>query len=269
VRPILLLRLAGLSQLHLTWRDGLDVAIVAVIIYNLLLLIRGTRAVQMIFGLLAILAVYWTAVLLRLPTLRGVLREILFYLPFAIIVLFAAEIRRALQQFGRNPLLALFSGSPPSALVTDLVLAAASLSSKRIGALIVLERRDGLKTYIENGVRLDAAVTYELLVNIFVPGTPLHDGAVIVSGGRVASAASFLPLTQRSEVPKEYGTRHRAALGISEETDALVIVISEERGTIGLARGGELADGLDGKSLREALGRALHPAPEPEPEAAS
>jgi diadenylate cyclase len=242
-----------LGHYHLTWRDVLDIAIVAVVIYNLFLLIRGTRAIQMILGLLVILTVYWLAVLIKLPTLRGVLKEVLFYLPFAIIVLFAAEIRKALQQFGRNPFLAFFSGSGAEDVVSDVVLAATSLSSKHIGALIVIERRDGLKTYIENGVRLDAAISYELLVNIFVPGTPLHDGAVIVSGNRVASASSFLPLTQRSGLPKEYGTRHRAAIGLSEETDAVVVVISEERGSISLARDGLLTDGLDGKSLREAL----------------
>lgn len=242
-----------LARLHFTWRDAVEILVVALIIYNLLLLIRGTRAVQMILGLLAILAVYWFAVLLKLPTLRGVLKEVLFYLPFAVIVLFAAEIRRALQQFGRNPLISLFASTHTDDLVTDVVLAATSLAAKRVGALIVIERRDGLKTYIENGVRLDAIVSYEILVNLFVPGTPLHDGAVIISHDRLASASSFLPLTQRTGLPKEYGTRHRAAIGISEETDALTIVVSEERGTIGLARDGQLTDGLDGKALREIL----------------
>jgi diadenylate cyclase len=250
---------------HLTWRDALDIAIVAIVIYNLFLLVRGTRAIQMILGLLVILTVYWIAVFLKLPTLRGVLKEVLFYLPLAIIVLFAAEIRKALQQFGRNPFLAFVSGSETQDVVSDVVLAATSLSAKRIGALIALERRDGLKTYIENGVRLDAAISYELLVNIFVPGTPLHDGAVIVSGNRVASASSFLPLTQRTGLPKEYGTRHRAAIGLSEETDAVVVVISEERGSISIARDGLLTDGLDGKSLREALAHLASRAPEVAP----
>jgi diadenylate cyclase len=250
---------------HLTWRDALDIAIVAIVIYNLFLLVRGTRAIQMILGLLVILTVYWIAVFLKLPTLRGVLKEVLFYLPLAIIVLFAAEIRKALQQFGRNPFLAFVSGSEAQDVVSDVVLAATSLSAKRIGALIAIERRDGLKTYIENGVRLDSAISYELLVNIFVPGTPLHDGAVIVSGNRVASASSFLPLTQRTGLPKEYGTRHRAAIGLSEETDAVVVVISEERGSISLARDGLLTDGLDGKSLREALAHLASRAPEVAP----
>ena len=254
--PTISARFGWLSHLHLTWRDGADILIVAALIYNLLLLIRGTRAVQMILGLLAILVVYWVALLLRLHTLSGVLKEILFYLPLAIIVLFAAEIRRALQQFGRNPLVMLFSGNHPDTVATEVVLAATSLSAKRYGALIVLERRDGLKTYIENGVKLDAAVSYEVLVNVFTPGTPLHDGAVIVSHNRIASASSFLPLTQRTGLPKEYGTRHRAAIGLSEETDAVVIVVSEERGSISAARDGRLTDGLDARSLREFLVRA-------------
>jgi len=253
--PTMTARVGVLARLHFTGRDALEILIVALIIYNLLLLIRGTRAVQMILGLLAILVVYWVAVLLKFPTLRGVLKEVLFYLPFAVIVLFAAEIRRALQQFGRNPLVALFNAPHTEDLVTDVVLAATSLAAKRIGALIVLEQRDGLKTYIENGVSVDALVSYELLVNLFVPGTPLHDGAVIIANHRLASASSFLPLTQRTGLPKEYGTRHRAAIGISEETDALTIVVSEERGTIALARDGHLTDGLDGKALREILSR--------------
>jgi diadenylate cyclase len=253
--PTMTARVGVLARLHFTGRDALEILIVALIIYNLLLLIRGTRAVQMILGLLAILVVYWIAVLLKFPTLRGVLKEVLFYLPFAVIVLFAAEIRRALQQFGRNPLVALFNAPHTEDLVTDVVLAATSLAAKRIGALIVLEQRDGLKTYIENGVSVDALVSYELLVNLFVPGTPLHDGAVIIANHRLASASSFLPLTQRTGLPKEYGTRHRAAIGISEETDALTVVVSEERGTIALARDGHLTDGLDGKALREILSR--------------
>jgi len=249
--PTITRGMSSLAHLHLTWRDAVDIVVVAIVIYNLILLIRGTRAVQMILGLVAILVVYWLSILVRLPTLRGVLKEILFYLPLAIIVLFAGEIRKALQQFGRNPLIALFSGGEADTFVTEVVLAATSLAAKRIGALIVLARRDGLKTFIENGVRLDAAVSYELLVNIFVPGTPLHDGAVVIANRRIASASSFLPLTQRTNLPKDYGTRHRAAIGLSEETDALVIVVSEERGTIAVARDGRLQDGLDGRALRE------------------
>jgi len=194
---------------------------------------------------------YRLAVALRLVALREVLRTFIFYLPFGIIVLFAQELRRALAAFGRTPLW--FSSYHAEELISEIVLATTSLSTRRVGALIVLERQEGLKTYIENGVRLDSAVSYDLLVTLFAPGTPLHDGAVIVSGERLAAASCFLPLTLKEGLSKRYGTRHRAALGITEETDALAIVVSEERGTVSLARQGELLDELDAKSLRDSL----------------
>ncbi len=248
-------RFGSLAHFSFTWRDALDIAIVALVVYFLLRLIRGTRAVQMVFGLIAILVVYWISVLLKLVALRTVLSALIFYLPFAIIVLFAQELRRALAAFGRTPFFALFSGYHAEETVSDLVLASTSLSTRRVGALIVLERREGLKTYIENGVTIDAAISYDLLVNLFAPGTPLHDGAVIVSRERIAAAACFLPLSLKEVLSKRFGTRHRAAIGVTEETDALAIVVSEERGTISLARDGQLIEDLDGKSLRDLLYR--------------
>ena len=248
-------RVASLTHLSLTWRDAVDILVVAVLIYSLLRLIRGTRAVQMVFGLIAVLVVYWISVVLKLVALRTVLTALIFYLPFAIIVLFASELRRALAAFGRTPFFSLFSGYHAEETVSDLVLAATSLSTRRTGALIVLERREGLKTYIENGVPVDATITYDLLVNLFAPGTPLHDGAVIISRERVAAAACFLPLSLKEGLSKRFGTRHRAAIGVTEETDALAIVVSEERGTISLARDGQLIEDLDGKSLRDLLYR--------------
>jgi len=248
-------RLSGpfgaLSRLTFTWRDAVDIAAVALIAYALLRLIRGTRAVQMVVGLLAVFVVYQVSVALRLVALREVLKSLIFYLPFGIIVLFAQELRRALAAFGRTPLW--FSAYYAEELISDVVLATTSLSTRRTGALIVIERREGLKTYIENGVRLDAAVSYDLLVTVFAPGTPLHDGAVIISGERVAAASCFLPLSLKEGLSTRFGTRHRAAIGITEETDALAIVVSEERGTIALARDGELLDDLDAKSLRDTL----------------
>ena len=243
--------LGALSRLSFTWHDAVDILAVALIAYTLLRLIRGTRAVQMVVGLLIVFLVYRLAVALRLATLREVLNTLLFYLPFLIIVLFAQELRRALAAFGRTPLW--FSSYHAEELISEIVLATTSLSTRRVGALIVLERQEGLKTYIENGVRLDSAVSYDLLVTLFAPGTPLHDGAVIVSGERIAAASCFLPLTLKESLSKRYGTRHRAAIGITEETDALAIVVSEERGTVSLARQGELLDELDAKSLRDSL----------------
>ncbi|MDQ2970819.1 MAG: DNA integrity scanning protein DisA nucleotide-binding domain protein, partial [Acidobacteriota bacterium] len=153
----------------------------------------------------------------------------------------------------RTPFFAWFSGYHAEETIADIVLAVTSLSTRRTGALIVLERREGLKNYIENGVRLDSAVSYDLLVTVFAPGTPLHDGAVILSGERVAAAACFLPLSLNEGLSKRFGTRHRAAIGITEETDALAVVVSEERGTISVARNGEMIEDLDGKGLRDLL----------------
>ena len=247
--------LGPLSNLSFTWRDAVDILVVSLIAYFLLRLIRGTRAVQMVLGILAIFLVYQGAVLLKLVALRTVLRALIFYLPFAVIVLFAQELRRALAAFGRNPFFSLFSGYQSEETISDVVLAMTSLSARRIGALVVLERREGLKTYIDNGVPLDARVSYDLLVTVFAPGTPLHDGAVILSGERVAAASCFLPLSLKEGLSKRFGTRHRAAIGITEETDALAVVVSEERGTISLARDGKLIEDLDGKSLRDLLFR--------------
>ncbi|RPH57559.1 TIGR00159 family protein [bacterium] len=241
----------------LTWRDAVDILAVALIIYYLLLLIRGTRAVQMLLGLVFLGLVYYAALLAELPTLQQILENLLIVLPFAIIVLFQQEIRRALTNFGRNPLWGLAKQQKVVASFGDIVLAATTLSSRKIGALIVIERLQGLRTYIENGISLDAVVSYDLLINIFSPDTPLHDGAVIIQDDRLAAAACFLPLTSNPELSKEFGTRHRAALGISEETDAVAVVVSEETGVISLAVDGELHRDLDGKSLRNALYKYL------------
>jgi diadenylate cyclase len=241
----------------LTWRDAVDVLAVAVIIYNLLLLIRGTRAVQMVLGLLFIGLVYYTAVLAELPTLQRILENLLIVLPFAVIVLFQQEIRRALADFGRNPLWGLTKQQKVVASFSEIVLAATTLSTRRIGALIVIERLHGLRNYIENGISIDSVVSYDLLINIFQPDTPLHDGAVIVQDDRLAAAGCFLPLTTNPALSKEYGTRHRAALGITEETDAVAVVVSEETGTISVAFNGVLTPDLDSNSLRNALYRYL------------
>jgi diadenylate cyclase len=241
----------------LTWRDAVDVLAVAIIIYNLLLLIRGTRAVQMLLGLVFLGVVYYVALLTELPTLQQILENLLIVLPFAIIILFQAEIRRALANFGRNPLWGLAKQQKAVASFGDIVLAVTTLSTRRIGALIVIERLQGLRNYIENGIALDANISYDLLINIFVPDTPLHDGAVIVQDDRIAAAACFLPLTANPELSKELGTRHRAALGITDETDAVAVVVSEETGVISVAFEGVLYRDLDSKSLRNALYKYL------------
>ncbi len=225
-----------------TWRDAVDVLAVAIVIYYLLLLIRGTRAVQMLLGLVFVGVVYYLAQFFDLPTLQTLIESLLIVLPFAVIVLFQQEIRRALTNFGRNPLWGLTKQQAVES---------------RIGALIVIERLQGLRNYIENGIGLDAELSYDLLINIFTPDTPLHDGAVILQEDRIAAAACFLPLTPNPELSKEFGTRHRAALGITEETDAVAVVVSEETGIISVAFDGEMIRDLDDKGLRNTLYKVL------------
>lgn len=237
----------------LTWRDFVDVVIVAIVIYYLLLLIRGTRAVQVLLGILFLGGVFYLAGLAGLLTLQRLLQSFLIVLPFAVIVLFQQEIRRALASFGRNPLLGFNTQQKTETTIQEVVLAASALAARQTGALIVIQRLEGLREYIENGIQLDAEISYHLLINIFDPHTPLHDGAAIVQGDRIAAAACFLPLTIRTELAHELGTRHRAAMTISEDTDALAVVVSEETGIVSLAVGGELIRELDAKSLRNHL----------------
>lgn len=237
----------------LSVRDLVDILLVAIVVYNLLLLIRGTRAVQVLIGILLVAIVHYAAGLFELLTLQRVIEAFLIVLPFAIVVLFQHEIRRALAQFGRYPLGGLATHGQVESTFDQTALAATTLASRRIGALIVIERLDGLRNYVENGIRLDAEVGYDLLINIFSPDTPLHDGAVIIQNDRIAAASCFLPLTQSAELSKDLGTRHRAAVGISEETDAVAVVVSEETGLISVAWNGEITRDLDSRSLRNTL----------------
>ena len=255
-----LLDLTHLDQFG--WIDLLDVLILAVIIYYLALLIRGTRAVQMLVGVIVLVLAYWTSGLPEgnhLRSVHRVLGSFLFYVPFALIVIFQDTIRRALAGLARNPFLLL---SPPrlsDSLIQEIALAATPLADKRHGALIVLEREQGLREQAETGIALDAALSYDLLVNIFAPHTPLHDGAVIVADGRIKAAACFLPLGGGSDLTRELGTLHRAALGITEETDALALVVSEETGRISLCDGPRMIRGLDARGVRDHLRERLSP----------
>ncbi|HVS02600.1 MAG TPA: diadenylate cyclase CdaA [Thermoanaerobaculia bacterium] len=240
-----------------TWRDVLDVLLVAVVVYNLLLLIRGTRAVQIILGILFLVAVYYLARLGNLLTLQTTLEAFFTFLPFAIIVLFQDEIRRALAQFGSRPIWGIGQQQKVEIVFNEIVLAATTLASRRTGALIVVERLEGLKNFVDNGIQLDAVVSFDLLLNIFNPHTGMHDGAVIIRGDRIAAAACYLPLTRNPELSRGFGTRHRAALGISEETDAVAVVVSEETGRISVAHQGGLTRDLDSNALRSTLYKLL------------
>jgi diadenylate cyclase len=237
-------------------RDLLDVLIVAYVIYTAILLIRGTRAVQMLIGLFVVVLAYFISQAVGLVTLNWLLTNVINYLVLIIIILFQHDIRRALTQFGRNPFFSQGNVEAP-AIIEEIVMACVLMANRRIGALVAIERRTGLNNYIEIGVTLDAEITKELLLSIFSPRTPLHDGAVIIQHGRIAAAGAFLPLTVNPEVPKSLGTRHRAALGLTEETDALVIVVSEELGAISVVVEGDILHNLDSTSLRSELQQLL------------
>jgi diadenylate cyclase len=233
-------------------RDLIDIALVAYVIYRFLLLIRGTRGVQMTFGIVLLLFLYWVARYAGLATVQWLLSNALTYIVFAVIVIFQNEIRRVLASIGKTPVLGRHHRHR-SEVFEEITQAATTLASKRIGALIVIERDIGLKNYVENGIVLDAILAYDLLVTIFNPNTPLHDGAVIVQHSRIAAAACFLPLTLDPYHSKELGTRHRAAIGITEETDAMAVIVSEETGVISLALDGKITRNLDGVTLQAAL----------------
>lgn len=238
----------------------LDILLLALIIYQLLLIIRGTRAVNVLIALTALLLIYVaTGRLVELKAVHAVLGNLLLYVPFAIIVLFQNQIRRALAQFGKNPLAHFFQRNVEQSTVDELSLAAVSLASRRIGALICIERSIGLRSYGETGIPLDALISYDLLMNIFTRRSPLHDGAVIIADNRVQAASAYLPLTTNPTLSRTYGTRHRAAIGVTEETDALVIVVSEERGEMSLARNGRIQSVADGRALKRALAKELLP----------
>lgn len=245
--------LERLQSLEFGWRDALDILIVAFIVYNLLLLIRGTRAMQMAIGLLAIIGSYFIARTLDLLALEAISREILFYLPFAVIVLFQHEIRRALTSLGLHPLLPFLAATNRETNLAEVVEAASELSKRKFGALIVLERTQALRAYCESGKPIDSVLSADLLVNIFTPNTPLHDGAVVIHENRIVAAGCFLPLSTTVKLAKEYGTRHHAALGASEETDAITVVVSEENGSIAVAFQGRLHEHLSPASLTALL----------------
>jgi len=242
---------------HLTWTAVLDIVVVAVIIYQLLVFIKGTRAVQMALGLALIVVFFYFSRWIALETVSWMLTNILPYFVFVIIVIFQHEIRRALVRFGQAPLFGGFSTINRNEFYDEIVLAVRTLATNQTGALIVIERDIGLKTYIESGIALDAALSYDLLVSIFNPSVPLHDGAVIIQNRRIAAGACFLPLTVKPRLSKELGTRHRAAIGVTEETDAVAIVVSEETGAISFAHDGEMERYIDPDTLRQRLRNAF------------
>jgi diadenylate cyclase len=238
----------------MTWWDVVDILIVSLLIYEGLKLIRGTRAVQMAAGSLLILLLFYVSQLFPLQTVSWLIRSVLVYVVFAVIVLFQTDIRRGLSQLGSAPLFRYFGRAERAAETVEEVSAAAGMLSKRsIGALIVIEREIGLRNYVESGIPLDAEVSYDLLTTIFQPSGPMHDGAVILQEDRIAAAACFLPLTVNPSLDRDLGTRHRAAIGLTEECDAVAVVVSEERGEISMAIRGRLHRRLSVDDLHERL----------------
>lgn len=237
----------------------LDIALVAYIVYRLFMLIRGTRAVPLINGIFILAFGYLAAWLLNLYTIQWLLQNAFIAASVALPIIFQPELRRALEHLGRGRLLPTnrhtedLKDEEVKRLIDQVVRAAEILGRTKTGALMVIERETGLGEYIDSGIKLDAVVTWELLINIFVEKTPLHDGAVIIRANRAAAAACWLPLAEASVLSHDLGTRHRAGVGVTEQSDAITVVVSEETGTISVALGGKLTRHLDEKTLRDML----------------
>lgn len=235
------------------WIALADILVVAVVIYYLLNLIKETRAFPMLLAGLLLLGLYYGTRWARLETMRWLLANLLPFFVFALIVIYQGEIRRALARLGRVPLVSRLAPRERADPYDDIVLACSYFSRNRIGALIAIEREISLRTYIESGIALDSAVNYDLLVSIFLPRSPLHDGAVIIRKNRIAAASCFLPLSLNPLLSAQLGSRHRAAIGVTEESDAVVVVVSEETGAVALVSGGTVELNLTAEQLRERL----------------
>ncbi|MCC6277200.1 MAG: TIGR00159 family protein [Oligoflexia bacterium] len=238
-------------------RDLVDMLVVWFVIYRVLLLIKRTRAVQMLSGLGILAIAYIVSIWAELFTLNWLLEKFFVNLFIIIVVLFQHEIRRGLAHIGRNPFFTNVSADEETLVVDEIVKAAVILAQKKIGALIVIEREIGLEDFVEVGTKIDSTVNAELINAIFVNHSPIHDGALIVRGGRITAAGCFLPLTRNPSIDKNLGTRHRAAIGLTEETDAVVLVVSEENMSISIVQGGHITPDLDMPRLRKTLYEAF------------
>lgn len=235
------------------WQDIIDIVIVTVVVYYFLLLIKETRALQMLRGLAILLVVALFAGLFELHTINWILRNLFTVGLVALVILFQPEIRRALIELGRTKFFSYFFYKAENEVYHAIAMAAKSMINRKIGGLLVIERGTSLKNYIETGVHLDSEVSVELIMSIFYPNSPLHDGALIIKGGRIAAAGCILPITQSPNLSKELGLRHRAAVGVTEETDSIVVVISEEKRLASLSLAGKLIPAGDSQTLEEML----------------
>ncbi|MCL2877444.1 MAG: diadenylate cyclase CdaA [Acidobacteria bacterium] len=240
-----------------SFRDLIDIALVTFISYRFLLLMKGTRGVQMTLGIIALFLFFWVTRFYNLATIEWLFSNLLTYIFFAVIVLYQTELRMVLTRIGVFSIWGGRNRGRTQDGVDEIVQAASTLAFRKIGALIIVEREVGLRSYAESGIALDAVITYDLLVTIFFPKTPLHDGATIVKKNRIVAAGCFLPLTLDPHLSQELGTRHRAGIGITEDTDAVAVIVSEETGTISLAIGGKITRNHSGDDLRKALRTAL------------
>jgi uncharacterized protein (TIGR00159 family) len=239
------------------WGDAFDILIVTLIIYKLLTLIKGTRTAQIILGILVLFVFYWTAGQLEIRTLHAILSYFFNNLFILLALIFQQEIRRALSRVGQTPLLASLGGGQEGQTLEEIVKSVISLANRKIGALIVLENTADVLDFVEQGTLVDAHLDRDLLTSLFMPVSPLHDGAVIIRKGRIHRAGCFLPLTLNPSLSKAVGTRHRAAVGITEETDAVCVVVSEENGAISVASDGKIVHHLDASQLRKTIVDAL------------
>ncbi len=243
----------AISNFRILW-DSLDIFLVALIVYYILTLIEGTRAVQMLMGLGALFLLYLFSQRWEFFTLSWILGHFLGSIILIIVILFQQDIRKALAALGKNPFLINISpGKSEKHIVDEIVKATSFLSSRQVGAIIAMEKNNSLADFVEIGMRIDAWVSTELIISIFNPSSPLHDGGIIIGNNKILSAGSFFPLATDPELERELGTRHRAAIGLSSETDAIVIVVSEETGVVSIAHQGELTRGLDATSLTNRL----------------
>ena len=245
--------IGNVSGVRVGWRDVLDVAILTFLIYEFLRLIRHTRAMQIVFGGVLVVALYYVSEIATLRTVNWIIGDMFGYIVFAAIVLFQADIRRGLSRLGRAHFFRYFTRrATTQETLEEVVTATGLLASRRIGALIAIERGIGLRNYVDSGIPLDSNVTYDLLVSIFQTDSPLHDGAVVIQDDRIAAASCFLPLTVNPQ-STELGSRHRAAIGLTEETDGVALVVSEETGTVSLAVDGQIERDLDAELLAARL----------------
>jgi len=237
------------------WQDLLDIGIIAFLVYRALHIVRGSRAMQMIIGLAVILVAYVSSRALELFTLNWILDNFLASIILVIIVIFQSDIRRALTQVGTAPRFTQAERMVQRRedIIEEVAQAAVAMAAKHVGALIVFEREVGLSEYMEIGTRLDARVSRELLESVFLPHSPIHDGALVIQNGRVTAVRCLLPLSTNPHLKQSWGTRHRAALGVTEETDAVAVVISEQEGAVTLVVAGNVTENVDGTRLRSAL----------------